>query len=170
MRREFRLRPKPAVTTSNQESVWDYPRPPRLEFSDKHIQIKFNDVLIVDTIAAYRVLETSHPPGYYIPQEDIRMDYIVRDKGSSLCEWKGQATYYSVVVEDKKAVRAAWAYHNPTHHFAPIRGYLSFYVAPMDQCLVNGEVVRPQPGHFYGGWITDEIAGPFKGEPGTWHW
>lgn len=162
--------PQPIEPKNGQESVWDYPRPPRLEPTNKRIQIIFNGEVIADTKNAYRFLETSHPPTYYIPPADIKMDYIQRDKGGSLCEWKGQATYYTVVVDSKKAVRAAWAYHNPSHDFSEIKDYLAFYAEPMDSCWVAGEEVEPQPGHFYGGWVTSEVVGPFKGEPGSWLW
>ncbi|MGB1250002.1 MAG: DUF427 domain-containing protein [Candidatus Promineifilaceae bacterium] len=164
------MKPQPITPSEGQESVWDYPRPPQIELTDKHIQIVFNGVVIADTHRAYRTLETSHPPSYYIPPEDIKTDYLQRANGGSLCEWKGQATYYTVAVKGKRAVKVAWTYHNPTGHFEAIRDYLAFYVCPMDSCYLNGEKVEPQPGHFYGGWITKDIVGPFKGEPGSWYW
>jgi uncharacterized protein (DUF427 family) len=153
-----------------QESVWDYPRPPRLEPCAKRIKIIFNGVTIVDTVRAQRVLETSHPPVYYIPREDIRMEHLRPAAGSSFCEWKGRAEYYDLVVGTDTAPRVAWSYPNPTPAFASIRGYLAFYAAPMDACYVDGERVTPQPGGFYGGWITKDIVGPFKGEPGSSGW
>ena len=153
-----------------QESVWDYPRPPRLEESPKHIQIIFNGVTIVDTHSSQRVLETSHPPVYYIPPQDIQMQYLAIAPQSSFCEWKGMATYYTLTVEDKQAANVAWSYPNPTPAFAAIKDYIAFYPQMMDACYVNGEKVQPQPGGFYGGWITSDIVGPFKGEPGTWGW
>jgi uncharacterized protein (DUF427 family) len=153
-----------------QESVWDYPRPPRVESVAKHIVVVFNDVTIVDTVASQRVLETSHPPVYYIPQDDIAMDYLSRTRGSSFCEWKGRAIYYDVSVDGKRAERAAWSYPNPTASFREIKDYLAFYPALMDACYVGGERVKPQPGGFYGGWITSDVVGPFKGEPGTQGW
>lgn len=164
------MKPTPIAPTEGQESVWDYPRPPRLEKTDKHIQIVFNGEIIADTTRAYRTLETSHPPSYYIPPEDIKVDCLQRDNGGSLCEWKGQATYYTVTVKGKRAVKVAWAYHNPTPTFEAIRDHLAFYACPMDACYVDGEKVTAQPGHFYGGWITSDIVGPFKGEPGSWYW
>ncbi len=160
-----RIQPQPG-----QESVWDYPRPPRLEDSPKHIQIIFNGVTIADTHRAKRVLETSHPPIYYIPPEDIKMEYLSSTNKGSFCEWKGQAIYYTLVVGDKQVVNVAWAYPNPTPNFAGIQDYLAFYASPMDGCYVNDEKVEPQPGNFYGGWITKDIVGPFKGSPGTWGW
>ena len=153
-----------------QESVWDYPRPPRLEPVAERIRIYFNGELIADTENAKRVLETSHPPVYYLPPEDIRMEYIEPASGSSWCEWKGKASYFDVVVGDRRAVKAAWSYPRPAAPFAEIQDYLAFYAGPMDRCLVGEEEARPQPGNFYGGWITDDVVGPFKGEPGTSGW
>ena len=153
-----------------QESVWDYPRPPRLEPSPKHIQIILDGITLVDTHQAQRVLETSHPPVYYIPPSDIKMEYLLATNHRSFCEWKGNAIYYTVVVGDKQLSNVAWAYPNPTPAFATIKDYLAFYPQAMDACYVDGEVVQPQPGGFYGGWITSDIVGPFKGSPGTWGW
>lgn len=153
-----------------QESVWDYPRPPRLESSTKHIQVIFNDVLIADTQRAKRVLETSHPPGYYIPPDDIRMEYLAQTARSTFCEWKGQAAYYTMIVGDQQADNAAWFYPNPTPAFAGIKDYVAFYPSRMQACYVDGEQVQAQPGDFYGGWITSDIVGPFKGGVGTWGW
>jgi uncharacterized protein (DUF427 family) len=153
-----------------QESVWDYPRPPRVEGSTRHIQVVFAGVVIADTRRAQRVLETSHPPAYYIPPEDIRMEHLERTDRSSWCEWKGRASYYTVTVKARQATNAAWFYPNPTPAFTSIRDHVAFYAQPMDACYVDGERVRPQPGDFYGGWITSDIVGPFKGEPSTWGW
>jgi uncharacterized protein (DUF427 family) len=155
---------------AGQESVWDYPRPPKLEPCAKRIKIIFNGVTVADTSRAYRVLETSHPPVYYIPREDVRVAYLRPADGSSFCEWKGRAEYFDLVVGTHTASRVAWGYPNPTPAFAPIRGYLAFYAAPMDACYVDGERVTPQPGEFYGGWITKDIVGPFKGVPGSSGW
>lgn len=156
--------------TSSKESVWDYPRPPRVEESSKRIRVVFNNVMIVDTVRAKRVLETSHPPVYYIPPEDVRMEYLEPVEGSSYCEWKGQAAYYDVLVGDRVAPRAAWAYPHPTSGFESIRDYLAFYAQSMDLCYVDDEEVTAQQGTFYGGWITADIEGPFKGAPGSGHW
>ena len=153
-----------------QESVWDYPRPPRVESTSKRIRVVFNGVVIADTVEAQRVLETSHPPVYYIPPKDIRMEYLVGAPGGTFCEWKGHARYYSVVVGERKAERAAWCYPDPAKGYESIRGHVAFYAGAMDKCTVDGERVTPQPGGFYGGWITKEIVGPFKGEPGTAGW
>ncbi len=160
-----RVEPKPG-----QESVWDYPRPPRIEDSAKHVEVIFNGVTIADTHRAKRVLETSSPPVYYIPPEDIRMDCLVRTNHGSFCEWKGQANYYTVTVDGKRMENSAWFYANPTDDFMLIRNYVAFYAGKMDGCFVDGERVVPQVGDFYGGWVTSEIVGPFKGEPGTQGW
>ncbi len=164
------FRPEKIQPQEGQESVWDYPRPPRLEPCHKHIQIIFNGVTIVDTKNAYRVLETSHPPHYYIPPEDIQMEYLQPSQKGSFCEWKGTANYYTLTVNDKQAVNVGWYYPNPTPAFSDIKDYVAFYADPMDKCLVNGEIVTPQPGTFYGGWITSDIVGPFKGGAGSWGW
>ena len=165
------MRPEPISPQANQESVWDYPRPPSLEKSHKQLKIVFNDLVIAETNSAYRVLETSHPPSYYLPPEDIKMEYLQQTTSNgSFCEWKGTAGYYSVVVADKRANNAAWFYSSPTSAFAEIKDYVAFYPGLMDACYVDGELVLPQPGEFYGGWITSDIVGPFKGEPGSWGW
>ena len=153
-----------------QESVWDYPRPPRLEPSLKRIQVVFNGVTIADSQHSQRVLETSHPPVYYIPPEDIKMEYLMATSQQSFCEWKGQAKYYTIVIGDKQAVNAAWYYPNPTPAFTSIKDYVAFYPSRMDACYVDGEKVESQSGDFYGGWITNDIVGPFKGGAGTWGW
>jgi len=164
------LRPKRIEPGPGQESVWDYPRPPRVEDVSKHIQVVFNNVTIADTHEAKRVLETSHPPVYYIPKKDVRMEYLTEAAGSSFCEWKGQARYYTVQVGKRRAERVAWYYADPRRDFAAIKHHVAFYAGPMDACTVDGERVEPQPGGFYGGWITRDIVGPFKGEPGTMGW
>lgn len=153
-----------------QESVWDYPRPPRLEDTTKPIVVVFNGVTIANTHQAKRVLETSHPPVYYIPPADIEMQYLTPMPRSSYCEWKGESGYYTITVGDRQVQNAAWFYPHPTPNFLPIKDYVAFYAHLMDACTVGGEVVQPQPGNFYGGWITQNIVGPFKGEPGTWGW
>ncbi|NJK33529.1 MAG: DUF427 domain-containing protein [Oscillatoriales cyanobacterium SM2_2_1] len=157
-------------SSREQESVWSYPRPPRLESCQDPIQILFHGVLIVDTIRAFRVLETSHPPTYYLNPADIQRQYLIPESRTSFCEWKGIAQYYSIQVGDRLSIGAAWAYPNPTGAFAPLQDYVAFYAQKMDRCTVAGETVTPQPGGFYGGWITSWITGPFKGEPGTMGW
>lgn len=153
-----------------QESVWDYPRPPALESTDRRIRIVFNEATIVDTTGAYRVLETSHPPVYYVPPEAIA-DGVLQDAGrTSHCEFKGRARYYDVAVGDRHAAQAAWAYPSPTRRFKAIAGYVAFYAHKMDACYVGDEQVDAQQGSFYGGWITSDVVGPFKGGPGTIGW
>lgn len=161
-----KIPPKPG-----QESVWDYPRPPRLEKTNKHLTIEFGGLIIADTHRAYRVLETSHPPVYYIPTEDVRMDLLKERNGqSSFCEFKGQASYWDIRAGQAESPAAAWSYPSPTPAFAAIAGYLAFYASRVDACYVDGEQVQAQEGDFYGGWITSEIVGPFKGGKGTWGW
>ncbi|MGC9502143.1 DUF427 domain-containing protein [Baaleninema sp.] len=166
----FRKPPQRIEPGAGQESVWDYPRPPRLEDSSKRIRVVFNGETLTDTQQAKRVLETSHPPVYYIPPEDIKTEYLVKTARASFCEWKGSAGYYTVKVGDKTAENAAWFYANPTPAFASLRGYVAFYPSRMEACYVDDERVQAQAGDFYGGWITKDIVGPFKGEPGTWGW
>jgi uncharacterized protein (DUF427 family) len=164
------MNPQPIPPQPGQESVWDYPRPPCLEETTKHIQIIFNGVVIADTRRAQRVLETSHPPVYYLPPEDIRMEYFLKSPRATYCEWKGQGAYYTIAIGDKRAENVAWYYPHPTDAFASIKDYVAFYPAPMDACTVDGEQVQPQPGNFYGGWVTSDIVGPFKGIEGSWGW
>lgn len=164
------MKPNRITPEPGQESVWDYPRPPRLEETTKHIRIIFNGIAIADTRRAKRVLETSHPPCYYIPPEDIKLEYLSQTGRKSFCEWKGMAGYADVVVGDKRAANAAWYYPQPTPEFTTIKDYLSFYASKMDACYVDDELVQSQPGDFYGGWITKDIVGPFKGGAGTMGW
>ncbi|PJF43943.1 MAG: hypothetical protein CUN55_06505 [Phototrophicales bacterium] len=164
-------KPKPIKPQLGQESVWDYPRPPKVEQTSRRIRVIFNGETIADSVNALRVLETSHPPSYYIPRQDIQMAYLYPSKGKrTLCEFKGMASYWNIVVNGKIAENAAWSYEAPLKGYEAIRGYISFYVAPMDACYVDDEQVQPQAGNFYGGWITSNIVGPFKGGTGTWGW
>lgn len=164
------MKPTPIPPQPGQESVWDYPRPAILQDTNKHIRIIFNGIIIAETRQAKRVLETSHPPGYYIPEADIKMEYLIENSQRSWCEWKGRCSYYDVIVGDKQAKKAAWRYPQPTGDFASIHDHYSFYPGLMDACYVDDELVQPQAGGFYGGWITKDIVGPFKGEPGTMGW
>lgn len=163
-------RPIPISPGPGEESVWDYPRPPRLEHVRKPVQIVFGGTLIVDTQACFRVLETSHPPVYYFPAHCIATGVLKPVSGSSMCEWKGRADYFDVETNGEVAPRAAWSYAAPAEAFAPIAGFVAFYAGPMDRCSVGGVIVTPQPGGFYGGWITPDVLGPFKGEPGSQGW
>jgi uncharacterized protein (DUF427 family) len=151
--------------------VWDYPRPAICEPTGRRIEVAFGGVLIASTRRAMRVLETSHPPTYYIPREDILADALAPAAGGgSLCEWKGLARYFDVRAGGRVATRAAWAYDAPTPPFRIMAGHVAFYGAMMDACRVDGEQVRYQDGGFYGGWITPDVVGPFKGGPGTMGW
>ena len=155
---------------AGQESVWDYPRPPRLEAVSETLKIVFNGEIIAETNQAYRVLETSHPPVYYIPPADIQMNYLVSETRKTICEFKGMAHYWTLHVGDRKSAFAAWSYPQPAADFAPMAGYLAFYASRVDECYVGEEKIIPQEGDFYGGWITSKIVGPFKGGAGTLGW
>jgi uncharacterized protein (DUF427 family) len=155
---------------SGQESVWDYPRPPRLEDSESRVKVVFGGVTLAYTRRAKRVLETSHPPVYYVPPEDIRAEHLRPSDGSSFCEWKGRARYYDILTDERSEERAAWYYPDPVPAYRELKDHVAFYPSKMDACWVDGEKVEAQPGDFYGGWITAEIVGPFKGGPGTWGW
>lgn len=154
-----------------QESVWDYPRPPKIEATSKTIRIEHKGEQIALSNKAFRILETSHPPVYYIPQEDIEMKYLVLTEEVSFCEFKGKAHYYHLEIGKNAFVRdAAWVYLNPPKKYEEIKGYVAFYANKLDNCYVNDEKVNSQEGSFYGGWITKDIVGPFKGGSGTWGW
>lgn len=155
---------------TGQESVWDYPRPPRLEVTDKHVRVVFNGITIADSRRPIRILETSHPPTYYISPEDVKPEYFKAADHSSFCEFKGRASYYMIMVADKIAPNAAWFYRNPSPDYAKLKNYIAIYPSRVDACYINDELVTAQAGDFYGGWITSDIVGPFKGEPGTLGW
>lgn len=164
------MRPRRVEPGPGQESVWDYPRPPAVEPGEHHVTVDFAGVRIVDTRRPVRVLETSQPPAFYLPAADIRTDLLVPGTNRSFCEWKGAATYWSVVVGDQIAENAVWSYPAPTGRFLPIVDHYAFYAQQMDECAVDGEVVDPNEGSFYGGWITSTVVGPFKGGPETLGW
>ncbi|WP_315784269.1 MULTISPECIES: DUF427 domain-containing protein [unclassified Bradyrhizobium] len=153
-----------------QESVWDYPWPPRLERCATRLRVVFAGVTIADSHDGYRVLETSHPPVYYIPRPDIAMQWLRPAPGRSFCEFKGVAGYWTLEVDGRVSEQAAWSYEQPTPAFAPIASHLAFYASRVDDCFVGAERVAAQEGDFYGGWITSGVVGPFKGAPGTRHW
>ena len=153
-----------------QESVWDYPRPPRVEPDQRRVQVEFGGLMIADTTHALRVLETSHPPVFYIPGVDIRMEHLYPTPTSSWCEFKGRAVYWTVELDDDVVENAVWGYPNPTRGFEELAGHFAFYPSKMDRCVVGDQSVTAQEGDFYGGWITPEIVGPFKGGPGTRGW
>ena len=164
------MKPTPIRPKTNQESVWDYPRPPRLEPTSKHIQVFAGGALLAETRRALRLLETSHPPTYYLPREDVDAAQLIASPKQSFCEWKGVASYFHVLAGDELQRDVAWTYESPTAEFAALAQHVAFYAAAMDRCLVDGEIVRPQPGGFYGGWVTDDVVGPFKGGPGSSGW
>jgi uncharacterized protein (DUF427 family) len=172
MKRRSASQPPPAEQPApGQESVWDYPRPPRVEPCSRLIQVQFSGILIAESRQSLRVLETSHPPVYYLPRADVRMEFLVASDRHSWCEWKGLTSYYHVVVPGgHRAADAAWFYPDPTVPYKEIRDYVAFYPHAMEACRVDGERVEAQPGDFYGGWITRDVVGPFKGGQGTSGW
>jgi uncharacterized protein (DUF427 family) len=152
------------------ESVWDYPRPPRLERTGARVTIVHAGQVIADSDHCWRVLETSHPPVYYVPRDDIADGVLEPGSGRSFCEFKGVAGYWDLVAGQTRVRQAGWSYENPSPAYADITGAVAFYPSRVDECRVAGELVRPQEGDFYGGWITADITGPFKGGPGTMGW
>jgi uncharacterized protein (DUF427 family) len=162
--------PEAVIPAAGQESVWDYPRPPRIEPVSERIVVSFGGVTIADTCRAFRLLETSHPPVYYLPPQDLQLGFIVPAYESSFCEFKGIASYVSIVVGARRSERAGWCYNTPTAAYAAIAGFVAFYASRVDEALVGDECVVAQAGDFYGGWITARIIGPFKGAAGTRGW
>lgn len=156
-------------TSVGEESVWDYPRPPALSPDKRTVEVRWMGKQIAHSSDAIRLLETASPPGFYIPPSDINREYFKDNSRSSFCEWKGAAQYYDIEIDGNKLSMAAWSYENPNPPFDDIAGYVSFYPGKV-KCFVNDTEVEPQPGKFYGGWITPEIKGPVKGEPGTGGW
>lgn len=161
---------KRVTPRSGQESVWDYPRPPRLEATPRRIRARLGGATLVDTTRALRVLETSHPPVYYVPPADTRMDLLRPGQGRSFCEWKGEASYLDAVIDGRTYEQIAWTYPEPVARFAPLAGYIAFYLPKLDEGFVDDVRAEPQPGRFYGGWVTPDIVGPFKGGEGTSGW
>lgn len=164
----MRLEPDPIA--DGQESVWSFPRPAIAQPTMAHIVIAHRGRRIVDSRRAIRTLETSHPPSYYIPPEDIEPGILRRAEGRSVCEWKGEAVYWDVVMDGQVIERVGWSYPSPLPSFAILKDHVAFYARPFDHCFVDGQVVTPQPGPFYGGWITSGFAGPFKGGTGSAGW
>jgi len=152
-----------------QESVWDYPRPPRLEPCDAHVVVTLGGLSIADTTRSIRVLETSQPPAFYIPSEDIDFAALRPSSARTMCEWKGEAAYYDLCFEGTEIEQIAWTYRQPTPAFTDIATYIAFYAQKLD-CSVDGEQVTANEGTFYGGWITSKVKGPFKGGPGSAGW
>ncbi len=163
-------RPEPDPVRPGEESVWDYPRPPRVEPVRERITIRLGGVVIADTTDAVRVLETSHPPVYYLPTGAFADGALVPTEGSSFCEFKGAAAYFDVHGGTQVVRRAAWTYPRPERGYEQLANRVAVYAGDMDACTVGDEQVTPQPGRFYGGWITSRIRGPFKGVPGSLGW
>lgn len=164
------MRPTPLRPGPGQESVWDYPRPPRVEPTGSQIEIRLGGQVVARTTAALRVLETSHPPTYYLPVSAFAEGVLRPAAGSSYCEWKGDASYLDVVTAARTAARAGWTYPRPSPGFEVLVGHVAVMPGAMDACTVDGEVVVPQEGGFYGGWITSRVVGPFKGGAGSRGW
>ena len=152
------------------ESVWDYPRPPRVERCDRRVRVIVEDIVVAESDRALRVLETSSPPTIYVPREDVRGEHLRPAEGKTVCEFKGTASYHDVVVGERVVESAAWSYRRPNDRYAELRDHIAFYAGRVDAAYLDDEAVTPQPGEFYGGWITDEIDGPFKGGPGSSRW
>ena len=163
-RPSFALKPK-----KNQESVWDYPRPPRIKLDERDIQVYLNVLQIAHTRKARKIMETASPPTFYLPTGDVDMSVLKPNQQTSFCEWKGQALYYDFSFNDINISSVAWSYPNPTNQFKVIKNHIAFYPSKL-KCHINGELVSAQQGGFYGGWITTEIIGPFKGEVDTQGW
>lgn len=165
-----RQRPAFAMTPGpGQESVWDYPRPPQLVPDPREVVVRLGATEIARTRRALRLLETASPPTFYLPRADVQAAFLEPAAGTSWCEWKGEASYWSVVTPAGRVDGAGWSYPAARAPFAALQDYVAFYPSRLE-CLVDGERARAQPGGFYGGWITSDVVGPFKGEPGTGGW
>jgi uncharacterized protein (DUF427 family) len=164
------MRPTSDTGTPAVESVWDYPRPPRIEQTTKRIVVVFADVVLADTVRAIKYMETSHPPTYYIPLEDIAPNVLTESDRVTVCEYKGAARYVTAEVDGHRSEDCGWYYPTPRLEYGALAGHIAFYASRVDECFVDGEPVTPQPGEFYGGWITRDLVGPFKGAPGTLGW
>lgn len=164
------MRPKRIEPGPGQVSVWDFPRPPALEPVAVTLRVILGGVTIAETSHGYRVCETSHAPAYYFPLADVATEALRPAEGGSFCEWKGIASYFDASGGGRTAERAAWSYPEPTAAFARLRDHVAFYAGLMDACFVGDHEVSPMDGDFYGGWITPDLVGPFKGAPGTRHW
>ena len=164
------MRPRPDPVGPGQQSVWSYPRPAIAQSCAAHVMIEHDGQVIADTHASVRTLETSHPPTYYIPPDSIAAGVLRRAEGYSFCEWKGSAVYWDARIGATVMHRVGWSYPDPTRAFVSLRDHVAFYASPFDRCSVDGATVVPQPGDFYGGWITPDLAGPFKGVPGSMGW
>jgi uncharacterized protein (DUF427 family) len=159
-----------AKPEADRECVWDYPRPPRLEPCLRIIRVEFNDKILAETSRALRVLETSHPPTYYIPKADIKIELLAANPKRSFCEYKGMASYWDIHDGAAASIAAAWSYPSPSEPYSALRDHFAFYSQRVQACFVDGERVQSQEGEFYGGWITSHVIGPFKGGAGTTGW
>ena len=164
------MRPRPLPPGPGQRSVWDFPRPPAVEHEGARVRISHAEDDLADTTSAWRVLETSHPPVYYLPPADVATSRLVESGSTSFCEFKGVARYWHVRIGDDLLRNVAWSYPDPSPGYEALLGHLAFYAGPFDSCTVGDEQATPQPGGFYGGWVTSGYTGPFKGEPGTTGW
>ncbi len=164
------MKPQPDKAAPGQESVWAYPRPAIAEATSRRLRIVHRGVIVADTLKGVRTLETSHPPTYYFPRDDVNPSVLRPSDHRSFCEWKGWAAYFDVELAGERAPAAAWSYAAPTPGFAILQHHVAFYASPFDACTVDAEQITPQPGGFYGGWITSREAGPFKGVPGSRFW
>lgn len=161
--------PVPETPGPGQESVWDYPRPPRLEVRDEHVIVTVGAVTVAETRRPLRVLETSHPPTYYVPRDDVSERFLVASARRTMCEWKGRASYADLIVAQVRIPGACWWYDDPTAAFTALTGAVAFYPELVD-ATIDGERVHGVPGGFYGSWVTSRVTGPFKGAPGTEWW
>ncbi len=163
-------RPAPEPAGPGQESVWDYPRPPRVEPVAERVRVVVGGLVVADTTRAMRVLETSHPPSYYVPAEDVLEGHLRPSPSSSVCEYKGRASYVTLVLPGRTVPDVAWVYREPRPGFEALRDRYAFYASRVDEAWVGAERVQAQAGDFYGGWVTSRVVGPFKGGPGTRGW
>jgi len=171
MNMSFSTRPVRIEPGPGQESVWDYPRPPRVEAVTERLRVVIDGEVVAETDHGFRVLETAGAPVYYLPPGDVRSDRLVPSARRTVCEWKGEARYHGFVGADGHRIdEVAWSYADPSPGFEAIRGYLAFYASKVDEAWVGDERATPQPGGFYGGWVTSRIVGPIKGEPGSFGW
>jgi len=162
--------PAPIPPGLGQESVWDYPRPPRVEAVPERLRVLVDGVTLAETTRGLRVLETAGPPVYYFPPEDVRLDLLAPSQHGTVCEWKGTASYWSIKTQDRTIDNVAWAYPSPLPGYEAIRDHLAFYAGRVDEAWVGDKKASPQPGRFYGGWVTSKIVGPFKGVSGSAGW
>lgn len=153
-----------------QESVWDYPRPPRVAADGRRVRVEVAGIVVAESSRAIRVLETAGAPCWYLPAVDVSLELLRPAPGTTFCEWKGVAGYFDLVIGDRVVRRAAWSYRDPSPGYEELRDRIAFYAGRVDAAFVDEERVTPQPGGFYGGWITGDVVGPFKGDPGSEGW